>query len=939
MAENGFAGRGPWSGTWQRQEEVLNAFERAWQDGPRPVLEAYLPQGAGRADLLAELVHTDLEYCLKAGEAARVEDYLEDYPELCACSGAVVELIAAEYTLRRRREPSLGVDAYLERFPEHRAALLLRLGNLPDETPIDIQGNESPADGVSQSPAATDLPTIPGYEVLEELGHGGMAVVYMARQQSLNRLVALKVVRAGAWSSEAERQRFRNEAEIVAQLDHPHVVPVHEVGERDGHLYFSMRLVEGGSLAEHLGRFTIDPRSAAQLLAEVARAVHHAHQRGVLHRDLKPSNILLDAEGRPHVTDFGLAKRIAGDSELTQSGALVGTPSYMAPEQASGARAALTTATDVHGLGAVLYALLTGRPPFQAATALDTLLLVREREPVPPRALNARVDRDLETISLKCLQKEPRRRYGSAEALADDLERWLAGESIAARPISRPARLWRWCRRNPVVASLTAATAAVLVLVAAVLAASTLLLWQENRRTKAALKLAQWNWQTLHENQVEWIASRQRHQVLVQKTVEALDQILTEVDGPEVSGVARSRQTVAASHRFYDEILRDEPGDLQTLQSLAWACVRLGNIHAGRGELAEAKDAYSKSTELFARIATLGTTHPQAPHSKSTELLARFADKNEQSLSRHQPFDPPAERPELERRYRQMLALWKEKSPDDFPTLPDYREQRARGYNLVGKALERDGQMVDAENAYHHEIAIRETMLADCPARYRWRGSLIMSYIAASERLRLAGRRQEAIKASCQALVHHQHLVDLRKSYPPEFWTDGTASLTISWGFWLARQFQDMGCPQEVERACRQVLDFAEPPNGDRWDAGGVSACRAGDWEAVRQAREKSLESRKGGDCYDFLFLAMAHWRLGRKDEYGKWYGRAWACFKEDPVLNNLEGPGQARVLRWWYTDVLGGPPDADGLGIPMPLASINKESPPKDEPALSVPP
>jgi WD40 repeat protein len=293
-------------------------------------------------------------------------------------------------------------------------------------------------------------------------------VVYKARQRSLSRLVALKVVRAGEWSSEAERQRFRNEAEIVAQLDHPHIIPVHEVGESACHVYFSMKLVEGGSLGEHLPRYAADPRAAVRLLAEVARAVHHAHQRGVLHRDLKPSNILLDAEGRSHVTDFGLAKRIEGDSGLTQSGALVGTPSYMAPEQASGAKAAVTMATDVYGLGAVLYALLTGRPPFQADTVLDTLLLARERAPVLPRALNPRVDHDLETICLKCLEKDPPRRYGSALEIAEDLERWRDGTPIQARPVTRREQAWRWCRRNPALAGFGLAATVLLVLVALV---------------------------------------------------------------------------------------------------------------------------------------------------------------------------------------------------------------------------------------------------------------------------------------------------------------------------------------------------------------------------------------------------------------------------------------------------------------------------------------
>ena len=282
-----------------------------------------------------------------------------------------------------------------------------------------------------------------------------MGVVYRARQVSLDRPVALKMILAGHLASEGEVRRFHQEAEAAANLDHPHIVPIYEVGEHEGQHFFSMKLMVGGGLNHALERFRDDPHRTADLLARLARAVHHAHQRGVLHRDLKPANILLDEQGQPHITDFGLAKRVEGSRELTQTGAVLGTPEYMAPEQAL-ARKVLTTGADVYSLGAVLYALLTGGPPFQGAGVLETLQQVVGSEPEAPRLRNAQVPRDLEVICLKCLHKDPVARYGSAEALAEDLERWQRGEPIAARPVSPRERAVKWVRRNPVLAGMTA---------------------------------------------------------------------------------------------------------------------------------------------------------------------------------------------------------------------------------------------------------------------------------------------------------------------------------------------------------------------------------------------------------------------------------------------------------------------------------------------------
>ena len=292
------------------------------------------------------------------------------------------------------------------------------------------------------------------YEILREIARGGMGVVFHARQVSLNRPVALKMILAGQLADETDIKRFYTEAEAAANLDHPGIVPIYEVGQHEGQHYFSMGFIDGQSLAQRLADGPLPSREAAELIRRVAEAIEYAHRHGVIHRDLKPHNILLDPNGNPRVTDFGLAKTIQRDSGLTGSGQIMGTPSYMPPEQAGGPRGEVGPAADVYSLGATLYALVAGRPPFQAATAMDTVIQVVSDEPVPPRRLNASIPPDLETICLKCLEKQPGRRYASAAALAADIRRYLSGEPIVARPVTRRERAVKWVRRKPAIAAL-----------------------------------------------------------------------------------------------------------------------------------------------------------------------------------------------------------------------------------------------------------------------------------------------------------------------------------------------------------------------------------------------------------------------------------------------------------------------------------------------------
>jgi serine/threonine-protein kinase len=354
--------------------------------------------------------------------------------------------------------------------------------------------NHAPgSDPAPTVPLASGLPRIPGYELEQVLGHGGVGVVYRARHLRLKRTVALKMLLAGPFARSEERDRFRREAEAVAALRHPNVVQLYDSGESDGRPFFTMEYVEGGTLSRKLAETPLAARDAAALVATLAGAVSAAHAGGIVHRDLKPSNVLLTADGTPKVSDFGLARRIEGEAGLTRTGAAVGTPSYMAPEQARGEARAVGPATDVYALGAILYECLTGRPPFRAETATATLQQVLGDEPVPPGRLNPRAPRDLETICLKCLEKEPRRRYPSAAALADDLRRFGHGEPIAARPAGWLERAAKWVRRRPAAAALLAA--GVLMFVSVTAAA----MWYVDQRARLGAEEASRGARVNHE--------------------------------------------------------------------------------------------------------------------------------------------------------------------------------------------------------------------------------------------------------------------------------------------------------------------------------------------------------------------------------------------------------------------------------------------------------
>jgi hypothetical protein len=480
------------------------------------------PEEAGLRRACAEL-----ERRLADGEPRAAEDLFAAFPALASDAEAALELIYTEFVARERLGQRPEPADYYARFPQRRRDLeqlfqvhhAVAAGSARD--PADAANTSRldpgrPAVAAGAAGGAGPARRFGDYELLEEVGRGGMGVVYKARQAGLNRVVALKTILAGEFAGPADLTRFRAEAKAAARLQHPNVVQIHEVGEHDGRPYFSLEYVDGGSLEAKLNGAPWPAREAAALVEVLARAMHYAHQRGVVHRDLKPANILLAAGAPaavPKITDFGLARRVpAADGGTTappgptRSGAVLGTPGYMAPEQAAGQGREVGPAADVYALGAILYELLTGRPPFRGVNALETLEQVLTREPAPPARLQPSVPRDLETVCLKCLQKEPNKRYTSAEALADDLRRFLAGEPVRAKPTPAWERAAKWAKRRPAVAALLAAVVAV----AAVGAAGVAWSW---RQTLDALDQAE------RGRDRERILKERAEAALAQKTV------------------------------------------------------------------------------------------------------------------------------------------------------------------------------------------------------------------------------------------------------------------------------------------------------------------------------------------------------------------------------------------------------------------------------------
>jgi tetratricopeptide (TPR) repeat protein len=560
------------------------------------------------------------------------------------------------------------------------------------------------------------VPEVPGYEILGELGRGGMGVVYKARQKGLDRLVALKMVLTGGHASATELLRFRTEARAVAQLQHPNIVQIHEVGDLDGRPYFSLEYLDGGSLADRITVTPLPPVEAATLVRALADAMHCAHRAGIIHRDLKPGNVLLARDGTPKITDFGLAKRLEPDSGQTRTGAVLGTPSYMAPEQAEGKTHEIGPPADIYALGAVLYDLITGRPPFRGASVLDTLEQVRTVEPTPPSRHQAMLPLDLDIICLTCLQKEPRKRYATAGALAEDLRRFLEGEPILARPTPAWERGYKWTKRHPATAALVAVSALALIGfgtggVAWAVQADALRKDADQERMHAvALKnLADEAREKAEANERLAQQERARAASNFQNARAAVDQLLTRIGRERLANEPHMdlvrRDLLDKALRFHQRFLNAESENPEVRWEAGQAYVAVADIHEMLGQSTKAEQAYRQAVNL---LQPLADEFPERPEFRRDLAAAH----NNLSLVLQATGSGQEATREFERGQTIRAQL-----VEQYPKVVKYKWDLAEGYNRRGLQAQQGNDLAGATTAFTEAARLFGELIHDDPGK------------------------------------------------------------------------------------------------------------------------------------------------------------------------------------------------------------------------------
>jgi tetratricopeptide (TPR) repeat protein len=647
----------------------------------------------------------------RRGEGALVEAYLAQEPALRADVQATLDLIYQEIMLREETGESPDLGEYLRRFPELETELRTQfeVENALDRGALVQPGGDATEIVVHSTIVPTrSFPTIPGYEILCELGHGGMGIVYQARQLRLNRIVAIKMILAGDFAPPDAVERFVAEAESIAKLHHPNIVQIFALGECGGRTYFEMEYVAGGSLADRIGGTPWPVRDASRLIETLARAIGEAHRLAIVHRDLKPANILLSNEGTPKIADFGLAKCLDTKTRTARTEWIVGSPSYMAPEQAGRRTSPIGPPADVYSLGATLYELLTGRPPFQATTVLETLELLRSSEPIAPTRLRPRLPRDLVTICLKCLEKDPARRYSTGSELAEDLRRFDAGETISARAAGWHERVWRWCRREPAVACLAIALFAGLV--------GVLTQWL---RAESHLQEALHHRGRAEQNVRDALLQRSRAEANARK---------------EAGARHRAQERFDAALKALGRV-EEIANDASLLREHRLEGLRANLLQTALGFYKELQESLEEDAAVEARLLL-------------SEAYARAAFVTSE-LGRQQ---------EALAAYRRSLALV-EHTAAAAPEDSEIRFALARSHSRVGYILRLMGSLTEAFQSYEAARVIQERLASDNPgiARYRAAYSWTLSNLGVID-LEL-GRPGEAIRLHEKAMAVHEELV------------------------------------------------------------------------------------------------------------------------------------------------------------------------------------